>query len=198
MEINLHDQEIVLVNRIGQGKYILRNEHQLVRGDVIVFRPPIETDQYYIKRIIGLPGDQVRFDKNQIYVNNTLLEEPYTNCARNESLAEFPSSNPSPCTYDIVNGKTFQVPDHHYFVMGDNRMRSDDSRTCFMSANTTQCPETETTHFVPFDNIVGKAWFVLWPWNQTAAHTHNTNFFQKLWPLDNIRSIERYDPLHSS
>lgn len=198
MEITLHDQEIVLVNRLGHGKYILRNEGQLQRGDVVVFRPPIPTDQYYIKRIIGVPGDTVRFDQNRVLVNDVQVSEPYANCNRNESLATFANSNPSPCTYDVVNGKTFLVPAGRYFVMGDNRMRSDDSRTCFKSANTSECPVTDPTHFVPFDNIVGKAWFVLWPWNAASSSKHTGNFFQKLWPLDNIRSIDRHDPLRSS
>lgn len=194
METNLHDQEIILVNRLGHSKYFFRGPADVARGDVVVFRPPINTDEYYIKRVIGMPGDTVRFDNNTIYVNETKLQEPYTNCARNDSMADMPSANPSPCTYEDVNGKSFTVPADHYFVMGDNRQRSSDSRSCFSAPSPVTCPPDATSHFVPYDNIVGKAWMVLWPLSDKAARTHDEGFFSKLWPMDNIHSIAPHDP----
>lgn len=189
MEVNLHDQEIILVNRFGHSKYIFRGQDNLQRGDVVVFRPPIDTDEYYIKRVIGVPGDVVRFDKDHVFVNDKQLAEDYANCGRNESLKDFPNSNPAPCSYIEVDKKSFTVPEGHYFVMGDNRERSSDSRSCFLAYNQTLCPDNSSTHFVPYDNIVGKAWVVLWPLSQQASRTASGNFFSKIWPMDNIHNI---------
>lgn len=193
METNLHDQEIILVNRLGHSKYIFRGQENIKRGDVVVFRPPIDTDEYYIKRVIGLPGDTVRFENNHVFVNDQQLNEPYANCDSNENLATFPQAWASPCTYDDVNTKSFVVPDSHYFVMGDNRQRSSDSRTCFTAMNATTCPQNAASHFVPYDNIVGQASFVLWPFNSQASRTNSGNFFGKIWPLDNIHTIDSHD-----
>lgn len=195
METSLHDQEIILVNRLGHSKHILQGSTELERGDVVVFRPPIDTDEYYIKRIIGVPGDTIRFSDNTVFINDLQVTEPYTNCSRNESLTDFPSANTRPCTYTIVEGKTFVVPDGRYFVMGDNRDRSSDSRTCFLPAGDSHCTETTSSHFVPYENVVGKAWVVLWPFSSKASRTHDDAFFDKVWPIDNIKSIEPHDPL---
>lgn len=96
------------------------------RGDIVVFRPPASISQKddLIKRVIGLPGDTISIKKGIVYINGTALNEPYE--------AEKPSADFKP----------YKVPENSYFVMGDNRNDSYDSRYWGP---------------VPADNIIGKA-----------------------------------------
>lgn len=102
MEPTLHGGEFVFVNRLaykfGEPKV----------GDVVVFHYPRDPEQEYIKRVIGLPGDTVRIERGQVYVNDQLLSEPY--------IAAMP-------TYHGA----WAVPDGAVFVLGDNRNNSSDS-----------------------------------------------------------------------
>lgn len=198
METNLHDQEIVLVNRIGHSKQIFRNRENLTRGNVIVFRPPINTKEYYIKRIIGIPGDVVRFTDKQVIVNDQISSEEYTNCSRTESNVDLPNANPNACNYSQINGKSFTVPPDSYFVMGDNRERSSDSRSCFVGFGAADCTTGSLSHFVPYDNIVGTASFVLWPFSEPSSRLAKSSFFEKLWPINNVSGVASYDPTNQN
>lgn len=80
------------------------------RGDIIVFYCPDKPEELYVKRVIGLPGDEVIIDNDQVSINGEILDEPY--------IKEEMYRNSGP----------FVVPDNHYFVMGDNRNNSEDSR----------------------------------------------------------------------
>lgn len=104
MEPTLHTGEFVIVNKLayklGEPQY----------GDVIVFQYPRDPEQEYIKRVIGLPGDDVRIAGGHVYVNDQLIEEPY--------IAAAPNYN-----------STFSVPEDSLFVLGDNRNRSSDSHS---------------------------------------------------------------------
>jgi len=104
------------------------------RGDVILFDPPFEQEYYYVKRVIGLPGETVTIRNGLVYINDsaTPLDEPY--------LPDAPRGNFGP----------FQVPEGCYFVMGDNRNHSNDSRHW-------------SVKYVPRENIYAKALFVYWP-----------------------------------
>ncbi|GHO42814.1 signal peptidase I [Ktedonospora formicarum] len=126
MEPSLHQSEYVLVNKIA---YTFNKAPE--RGDVIVFHYPQDTHTDYIERIIGLPGDTVRIDNKNVWVNDKLL---------NESAYVTMSANPF--------AKSWKVPSGQYFVLGDNRPQSNDSRYW---------------GFVPRDYIVGKAAFIYWP-----------------------------------
>lgn len=132
---NFHDREYVLTNlitlRFGQP----------VRGDVIVFKAPPDPDKDFIKRVIGLPGDSVMVKDGQVSVNGQLYDE---------------SSYLSPDvkTYGgafLKDGESVVVPSGEYFVMGDNRPYSSDSREW---------------GFVPAGNIIGKSFLVYWPLNE--------------------------------
>lgn len=127
MEHTLHNSQYVLVNKIA---YLF---HAPERGDVIVFHEPDVPDRDLIKRVIGLPGDKITMDGSNIWVNGIELNEPYI-------VAKW---NP--------NTENITLKANEYFVMGDNRPNSQDSR-----------------YFgpVPKDNIVGKATLVDWPINQ--------------------------------
>jgi signal peptidase I len=82
---------------------------ELSRGDIIVFDPPFESNEPYIKRVIGLPGDEVRVSDGAVSVNGTRLVEPYLKSK-------------------TLSSATWKVPDGTVFVMGDNRSNSSDSR----------------------------------------------------------------------
>ncbi len=100
----LKNGEFVLVNKLA---YKLGQPSQ---GDVIVFHFPRDPEQDYIKRIIGLPGDFVKIAKGQVFINGTVLVEPY--------IAETPDYQ-----------SEWQVPDGTVFVLGDNRNNSSDSHS---------------------------------------------------------------------
>jgi signal peptidase I len=104
------------------------------RGDIAVFRAPMQPDKDYIKRIIGLPGDTVLIRNGEVYVNGQLLDEPY--------IHFFASYN-----YPIT-GNPVTVRDGQYFVLGDNRPNSSDSHLGW---------------FVPVENLVGRSWLSYWP-----------------------------------
>jgi len=126
MEPNLHNGEYVIVNKTAYWF-----GHNPQRGDVIVFQAPDQPQNDRVKRVIGLPGDivEVRSD-GTVYVNGQQLEEPYL-----------------PSHHSGTSG-TWTVPEDEYFVMGDNRSVSYDSREGGP---------------VPRNKIIGKAWLIIWP-----------------------------------
>jgi signal peptidase I len=102
MEPNLHHGEFVIVSKLN---YRFGSPE---RGDVVVFDFPRNITQEYIKRVIGLPGDQVQIKEGKIYINDALLSEPYLEAEPN------------------YEGR-WEVPENTYFVLGDNRNNSSDS-----------------------------------------------------------------------
>ena len=122
----LEDQERVFIN-----KFVYRLE-PIQRGDVVVFRYPRDTSKSYIKRVIGVAGDRVRIENGQVYVNDQALDEDYV-----------PSEYADARSYSEVT-----VPTRSYFVLGDHRTMSNDSRD-----------------FGPVNErfIYGKAVFGYWP-----------------------------------
>lgn len=129
MQPGLHTNERVLVNSLA---YTFRGPQ---RGDVVVFHPPTAPSERFIKRVIGLPGDTITLTPTQIIINGVTLSEPYVDPA-----PPGVSENPEP--------QTFKLTESQYFVMGDNRSNSEDSR--FFG------PITQR-------EIIGKAEFVVWP-----------------------------------
>ena len=127
MESTLHNKERLIANKIG---YRLESPKQ---GEIIIFRPPLDTKRNYIKRVIGVPGDKVEIVNGKVYVNDEALNESYV---EHKSYENMP----------VVT-----VPENSYFVLGDNRPNSSDSRYW---------------GFVPRKNVVGKAWAIFWPLNK--------------------------------
>lgn len=128
---NFHDQEYLLTDKIT---YRLSEPK---RGDVIVFKAPKNEEYDYIKRIVGLPGETVKVDNCQVFINNQPLEEKYLSENICTSSGHFWQA-----------GKSIVLSAGEYFVAGDNRPYSSDSRDWGT---------------VPEGNIVGKAWFRYWP-----------------------------------
>src|SRR5579871_6628425 len=107
----------------------------IARGDTVVFWYPNDPTKSYIKRVIGVPGDRIRVEGGQVYVNGQLLEEDYVPPINRDSVS-------------WKDGEEQVVPRDKYFVLGDHRNSSSDSRTW---------------GYVPRDNIYGRAVFVYWP-----------------------------------
>ena len=134
----LHDGDNLIVEKLS---YRFSDPK---RFDIIVF-PPIGKKEYYIKRIIGLPGETVQIDENgNIYINGELLEENYGA----ETI-----QNPGRAAKPITLG------DDEYFVMGDNRNNSKDSRS-------------EEVGNVKRSQIIGRAWLRIWPLNKFGLLKH--------------------------
>lgn len=125
---SLVDQERIFINKFSYRLGIT----DVNRGDTVVFWYPGDTSKSYIKRIIGVPGDRVEISRGRVFVNDQELTEPYV-----------------PDEYrDSVSVEPMKVPDSEYFVLGDHRSSSNDSRTWGT---------------VPRRFIYGKAVFSYWP-----------------------------------
>lgn len=128
------------------------------RGDIIVFVPKFSDKKFFIKRIIGLPGETVEILNGDVYVTNK--EHPEGAKLTEDYLNEENSHN----TPTFATGyKLFKVPEGEYFVMGDNRNASTDSRSCFQNPYAGGCNGDITNAFVPLKNIEGRAWVTFWP-----------------------------------
>ena len=97
----------------GDRILINRNLGELNRGEVIIFLYPKDRSKSYFKRIIGLPGETIEILEGKVFINGQILDEPYVDDAYNQAKGNFPPR---------------KVPDYQYFVMGDNRDNSSDSR----------------------------------------------------------------------
>jgi len=131
------------------------------RGDIIVFKYPVDPSQPYVKRVIGMPGDHIRFDNKVLILNGKRIEEPYRRLEPNQTsdyLNNFPRQQPDimidgrarQMLAEHVQGNELVVPEGHYFAMGDNRDNSADSR--FWG-------------FVPRENIIGKPVVIFWSYD---------------------------------
>lgn len=132
MEPNFHNGQRVVANKI------IYKLHEPTRGDVIIFRSPNYRQGDLIKRVIGLPGESVEIRDGTVFVHKIdgsvlRLDEPYIT---------------SPARSDFTGGK---IPEDSYFVLGDNRNNSDDSRRGWLASR---------------QDIIGKAWLSTWPPDQ--------------------------------
>lgn len=135
MESNFYDGDYLIINEIG---YRFEGPQ---RGDVIVFKYPLDTSQYYIKRIIGLPGETVEIKDGNIIIYN---QEYPTGFILDESLY----LEESEITYGTMK---IGLDENDYFVLGDNRDASSDSRRWGL---------------LPQHYIIGEAWIRAWPFSR--------------------------------
>jgi signal peptidase I len=151
--------EYIIVNKAGYQNFFGIIDGEPDRGDIIVFHPPKNDKDFFIKRIIGLPGETVEISDNKVFIINdsfpdgVQIEEDYLTEDNRNATNVFWRGD------DLK--RTFKVPEKQYFVMGDNRRESTDSRTCFIAPYSARCGEKE--HFLAEERIEGKAWVVLWP-----------------------------------
>lgn len=143
---------------INEALYLFNDPE---RGDIVVFKIEDSEEKYFIKRIIGLPGDTVEIKGGDVYLTlkgtkeKIKLKEDYLNAANRGN------------TKNHFSGfSIFNVPEDKYFVLGDNRQQSTDSRSCFQS-NTANiaitCKDNPEEAFIERKAIRGKAWVVWWP-----------------------------------
>jgi len=132
----------ILVNKFIYGIKIPFTDKTIIelgkpkRGDVVVFKYPLDTKKDYIKRVIGLPGDKVELVNKQLFINGRVMDDPHASYSFYGNLRNF---------------GPVAVPAHHLFVMGDNRDESSDSRVW---------------GFVPYAYLKGKAFLIYWSWDR--------------------------------
>ncbi len=156
LQVTLETREVQLSSMkpsLLEGQYLVINKvvyyfHPPRRGEVIVFHYPKNPGLVYIKRVIGLPGDAIEIKEGKVHINGIYYDEPYVSGDTAGALA-----------MQIVSPK-------HYFVMGDNRNSSSDSR-----------------HWgtVPRPEIIGKAWLCYWPpseWGLAPNYSFDSQPFQ--------------------
>lgn len=133
MSPNFPDSEYLLTEKVSYYT------HDPKRGDVVVFTPPVSDVDEFIKRIIALPGERVMVTGGRVYINDQLLNEIYLDASVQTFDGTF-----------LTEGQEYTVPKGEFFVMGDNREHSSDSR--FWG------PITKA-------EISGRAWIIYWPPN---------------------------------
>jgi signal peptidase I len=163
MEKTLLVGDYLLVNKVayadgGIWSSILPYS-KLKRGDIVVFRYPLHPVQHFVKRVIGVPGDRIHLSNKQVFVNGKPLIEEYTiykSTQRDYYRDDFPNTNYISGNVDskwwiqmrkLIEDGNLIVPEGHYFVMGDNRDDSSDSRYW---------------GFVPQENVEGRPLLIYW------------------------------------
>ena len=162
MKPTLLEGDFIFVKKYSYGLRLPVTEAKFIetgnpeRGDVAVFRLPSDPSINYIKRVVGLPGDEVVYERHRLTINGTIVD-----------LEQHPDATPQYPRFVeqlgqreheilimnsgyMVRDGTYMVPDGHYFVMGDNRLGSSDSRVFGP---------------IPTESIVGRAFLRVWPLN---------------------------------
>jgi signal peptidase I len=154
--------------------------HPPERGDVIVFKVPTDNSTDFIKRVIGLPGDRIQMRQGELYIDDKLVprrkvgDEP---CPDNgfDLCVRYIETLPNGVVHPIIkrtdegivnNTKVFTVPDGEFFMMGDNRDNSSDSRVAFGANLDTRAEDK--LRYVPAENLIGKAQFIFFSTDGSA------------------------------
>lgn len=170
MENTLLVGDYLLVNKLcygggGVGDHVMPYQ-KIARGDIVVFHYPVDPQEHFVKRVIGLPGDRLRLINKKVWIYGKSLDEPYVHFLEppralfRDPNSTFRDNFPQPDTYvsnmdgkwllempKLVEDGQLIVPEGHYFVMGDNRDDSQDSRYW---------------GFVPRENIIGRPLLIYW------------------------------------
>ena len=154
----LNDGERLLVNKLVYYKIQSVSWGHLERGDIVVFWFPKEPDKSYVKRIIGLPGEMVEVRNGRVVIDGQELKEEYLDLEHNQALPSFPPK---------------RVEEHYYFVMGDNRDNSSDSRYWGL---------------VPEKYIYGKAFFRYWKPSNMGFLEHGQYDIKDTQGLEDLRA----------
>jgi len=199
MEPNLYEGDYIVVTKwsygyskfssglpvnlpVGEGRIFGRAPE---RGDIAVFKLPRDDRTDYIKRVIGLPGDTVQMIANKLYINGKPVEDAVVRSA--EVADMFGPRTATQVRETLPNGKTFMtqdfgpggdlddtpvysVPEGHYFMMGDNRDNSIDSRV----------DQSSGVGLVPAQNLVGKAQIIMFSWEPGASLLNPVSWFANI------------------
>jgi signal peptidase I len=195
MENTLLVGDYLLVNKLcygGKGLGIMPYQ-KIARGDIVVFHYPVDPTQHFVKRVIGIPGDHLRMVSKRVLINGKEINEPYVHFLEppNDLYRDFFPR------LDIVTphmeGQWWQqmrnlvedgqliIPEGHYFVMGDNRDDSQDSRYW---------------GFVPRENIIGRPLIIYWSvkdWDRNSAPTFSGKLYHLAYAVTHIYKITRWD-----
>ncbi len=198
-----------MMNTLLVGDYLLVNKlcyggpsaadrvmpyQNIARGDVVVFHYPVDPQQHFVKRVIGLPGDKLRLVNKQVLINGKVLEEPYVRYLdppNNMFRDNFPRLDIPAIGLEgkwwlemrkLVEDGQLIVPQDHYFVMGDNRDNSQDSR--FWGV-------------VPRENIIGRPLVIYWSveaWDRdrSAASSFSGRLYHFAYGLTHLFEVTRW------
>jgi signal peptidase I len=199
MENTLLIGDYLLVDKLryggGGGWDFLMPYRRVQRGDIIVFRYPVHPSQHFVKRVIGLPGDRLRLVARQVYINGNPIQElyvRYTSHNHDPFRDEFPRVNiPVPGLeggwwlqmQKLVEDDELIIPEGNYFVLGDNRDESLDSRYW---------------GFVPKENVIGRPLLIYWSMRNTdqdmpSAPSPSDKLFHFAYAVTHLFQITRWD-----
>lgn len=199
MENTLLIGDYLLVDKFRYGGGTLWDHvmpyRRVQRGDIIVFKYPVNPTQHFVKRVIGVPGDHVRLVNRQVYINGTPLKEPYvryTSSIHDSFRDDFPRLDVSVpglegqwwlLMHKLVEDDQLIVPEGYYFVMGDNRDESLDSRYW---------------GFVPRQNIIGRPLLIYWSVRDVddeipGAPAPGDKLFHFAYAVTHLFQITRWD-----
>jgi signal peptidase I len=189
--------DYLLVNKLCYGEradnYLVPYQ-KIARGDIVVFHYPVDPKQHFVKRVIGVPGDKLRLVNKQVWINGAPLKEPYVRFlfpSDNMFRDNFPRLD-APITLGLegkwwlemrklVDDGQLIVPEGHYFVMGDNRDDSEDSRYW---------------GFVPRENIIGRPLLIYWSvqtWDRDPASSMSGKLYHIAYAVTHMFSITRWN-----
>jgi signal peptidase I len=197
MENTLLIGDYLLVNKLcyggtGAGDHLMPYQ-KITRGDIIVFHYPVDPQQHFVKRVIGVPGDRLRMVNKRVFINGKALDEPYVHFVEplNDQFRDsFPRVDIPARRLEgdwwlqmqklVVDGQLI-VPEGHYFVMGDNRDDSLDSRYW---------------GFVPQENIIGRPLVIYWSvrdWDQNPSASLSGRLYHLAYAVTHIFQITRWN-----
>lgn len=204
MENTLLVGDYLLVNKLCYGGHgrghgfgglgdLVMPYQKIARGDVVVFHYPVDPQQHFVKRVIGLPGDRLRMVNKRVLINGQPLYEPYVHFIepRNNLFRDdFPRVDIAAPRLAgdwwlqmnklVVDGQLI-IPEGHYFVMGDNRDNSDDSRYW---------------GFVPRENIIGRPLVIYWSvkdWDRNPAASFAGRLYHLAYAVTHIFQLTRWN-----
>jgi signal peptidase I len=201
MENTLLVGDYLLVNKLCYGGHsraggfgdLVMPYQKIARGDIIVFHYPVDPQQHFVKRVIGLPGDRLRMVNKRVLIDGKPLYEPYVRFIEphnNLFRDDFPRVDIAAPRLAgdwwlqmnklVVDGQLI-IPEGHYFVMGDNRDNSDDSRYW---------------GFVPQENIIGRPLVIYWSvkdWDRSPSASVAGRLYHLAYAVTHIFQLTRWN-----
>jgi len=197
MENTLLVGDYLLVNKLCYGGGAVANflmpYQKIHRGDIVVFHYPVDPTQHFVKRVIGVPGDRLRMINKKVWINGKSLEEPYVryleppnNLFRDDfPRVDIPAINMEGKWWlemrKLVDNDELIIPQGNYFVMGDNRDDSQDSRYW---------------GFVPRENIIGRPLVIYWSvrdWDQNPPSSVSGRLYHVAYAMTHFFQITRWN-----